>query len=178
MQAGDPIVLHLVLGHLETNRFVRARLKAPDGSLWKPDPIPMAGNGDGTYSYFHESALVFPPDVFEIRAVYEIFRDAGYTERDITYNAGEDIYRYDTASSHILEEIEKLKAQSSSFISLCSENVIGIVDDESVIGIAREEDIEEIVGIIFDDEEVHGVINSLEETIIGSIEDEDITGLA
>lgn len=110
MQVGDPIVLTLTLWDRNETKFVKVILSG-DGVDLPESPVSVPHNVSGEYYKIDKNNLTFPDDVFEVKASYFVYDDAGFTTLSNDYAPAEDKYRLDTAegSNQISNLVDSLR---------------------------------------------------------------------
>ncbi len=95
MQVGGAIPLSIQLFDCDTNQFVRAWVRKPDGSIVGTDPVDLTQVALGLYQDF---SLDFPNVPF-VTVQYIVYEDAGYTVISTTEGSTSDTIFRDPPSS-------------------------------------------------------------------------------
>lgn len=131
MKAGDPIVLSLQLETGATDRFVRAFIYDVAGVPFAGSPRDLAHVAAGLYS---DSGLIFPSDKFELRAVFKVYLDAGFTILDPEHGDSIEVYRLDTLDPALIASLNQILAGLNALVAQGVGYAIqGIVDKASDI---------------------------------------------
>jgi len=99
-RVGDPLVLAVLLEAQEDNLFVRALLTDEDNNPLPISPVDLPYRAAGLY----KNATYPYPDTSHVNAVYEIYEDAGYTEKSLYWPASACFLREDTLED-LVDEI-------------------------------------------------------------------------
>lgn len=176
IEPNTPIFLSLTLFDRDTTKFVRAKIFA-DGIEIAESPISVPHAGNGTYQLFDEEVLVFPDDVFTTRIVYDVFNDAGFTDKSVKHGPAEDIFVIVRPSLIGLDP--RLEQKLNNILSVVTSHDLnsglqGLIDDDDKV-LLGEVIPDEVIGVIADDKELIGLVTDSEVT--GDLEgDTDLTG--
>ena len=130
MKPLDPIILLLKLSDGSTAQYVRAWLyNNSNEQLIVGSPFNLASVGMGTYKYSN-SNLVFPENVFSIRAEFVVYSDPNYTVPNTSYPQVMDIFQLSSSSAtsqiYIQSQLEKILSSQMSIARSSSVNIKAI----------------------------------------------------
>lgn len=136
MQVGDPIVLTLTLWDRSETKFVKVVLSG-DGVVLSGTPVSVPHLVSGEYYFIDKINLTFPENIFEIKASYTVYNDAGFTDQAAEYAPAEDKYRLNTSDS-----ASEIAAIADSLRLIDGEIEMEVEEDEIEVTLLEEENIE------------------------------------
>jgi len=168
---GDPIELDIVLFDFDDSKHVRAQVDA-DGVPLAGSPFTVPNVGNGRYFLIDMNNLTFPNDRFEVNILYEVFNDAGFTDRSKKHGPSRDNYRLDQAPQNtnpdLLRRLDRIIALISELKVLDGEFLDEVLEGQVIPN--------EVSGNMDEDTELIGVVVT-EDQISGLLSDSDLEGL-
>jgi len=143
IREGEPIILRLNLVDLDSTKFIRAVLKDELGNTLIGSPFTLLNQGDGKYG-LNAGSLVFPVNVLEVSATYEIYDNAGFTSKSVEYeqNVQDVWHKFIDSALDIDDKFELLtdavNELAVKLVSLTQDVTIEIEEDEDLVEIEIE----------------------------------------
>ena len=166
--SGEILRIHLGLGILDDDKFVRAFLFNEDGVALVPPSVDLVNKGAGAYLDLTKTMIA--PNT-QIRADMVVFNDAAFNEPDCEHPGDTDYFELVSASSgnNIFVGSEFLTARVSEErleANVGDEEVVSaeVKDEEKLSGTVTEE---KVSATVSDPENVSG--QTSEETVDGTV---------
>ena len=92
VKVGDPIPLQLQLPDGDTDKFVQVHLHDSGGTPLGGSPVALPHDSEGSYE---DLSTVLMPDTAEVVGTFEVYKDAGFTQKSAVYCDASELYQKD-----------------------------------------------------------------------------------
>jgi len=173
-KVGDLIILDFQLHDFSTDKHVKAIIEA-DGVETTYSPILVPHVGDGKHLYVNP-LITFPSNTFLIAITFEVYSDAGLTNRLKRYGAARDQYELSSGSSGVSstslnDTLNSINKAIDEFKAMDSNIIVSIAEDTDEVSIYVSEEDEITVEVIEEEIEIE-VSDSMDEISIYTEEEE------
>ena len=153
-KVGDVLRLILNIGENTNDLFVRATLIDQDDN--EIDTVNLPNTGSGLYEDHNEVM----PDVPQLKALYEVFSDSGFTNRVDDFPSAIDYFERDTLVQDIIGQVGSATRPPDLVATVEQDDLNASVEDAMILEANVERD--DLVAVIDDDDQVNATTSSEE----------------